>query len=412
VTTARDDVFRIAIRRFGPFETAIQKQWAAFQQATGCPLRLEYESLDLNPLVETLFTRDGLKDGSWDIAFVVTDWLADAVESGSLRDLSPAMRADPVPDYPDGWVPALTGMQQFGDAVYGLPYHDGPECLIYRTDLFSDPAGRAAFAERFGYPLAVPRTWDQFEDVARFFTRPDDGLFGTIFAAFPDGHNSVYDFCLQLWSRGGQLHDAAGRPTLTTPEAAAALDFYRRIVNDRAMSPPGQEAIDSVRSGELFASGAVAMMVNWFGFAAVCEQPGCPVKGKTGVTTLPSAEGFPPASLIVYWLLAVAAGSPHPDVAYAFARHCCTPAMDKLTTLEGGIGCRRSTWNDPEVNALIPFYADLPRLHEGTRTLPRSRALPSLSHLIDEAVQAAITTDEPSAAILQRSQENAAVLKL
>lgn len=410
--TARDDVFRIAIRRFGPFETAIQKQWADFQRTTGCPLRLESASLDLNPLVDTLFTQEGLKDGTWDIAFVVTDWLADAVESGALRDLSPSMRADPVPDYPEGWAPALTGMQQFGDAIYGLPYHDGPECLIYRTDLFSDPAEQAAFAARFGYPLAAPRTWDQFEDIARFFTRPDAGLAGTVFAAFPDGHNSVYDFCLQLWSRGGELHDAAGRPTLDAPEAVAALDFYRRIVNDRAMTPPGQEEIDSVKSGELFASGAVAMMVNWFGFAAVCEQPGCPVKGKTGVTTLPSAEGFPPASLIVYWLLAVAAGSPHLDVAYAFARHCCMPAMDKLTTLEGGIGCRLSTWTDPEVNALIPFYAELPRLHQGTRTLPRSRSLPALSHIIDEAVQAAITADEPSAAILRRAQEKTGGLRL
>lgn len=410
--TARDDVFRIAIRRFGPFETAIQKQWADFQRTTGCPLRLESASLDLNPLVDTLFTHEGLKDGTWDLAFVVTDWLADAVESGALRDLSASMRADPVPDYPEGWAPALTGMQQFGDAIYGLPYHNGPECLVYRTDLFTDSKEQAAFAARFGYPLAAPRTWDQFEDIARFFTRPDAGLAGIVFAAFPDGHNSVYDFCLQLWSRGGELHDAAGRPTLDTPEAVAALDFYRRIVNDRAMTPPGQEEIDSVKSGELFASGAVAMMVNWFGFAAVCEQPGCPVKGKTGVTTLPSAEGFPPASLIVYWLLAVAAGSPHLDVAYAFARHCCTPAMDKLTTLEGGIGCRLSTWNDPAVNALIPFYAELPRLHRGTRTLPRSRALPALSHIIDEAVQAAITTDEPSAAILGRAQEKTGGLRL
>lgn len=410
--TAREDVFRVAIRRFGPFETAIQQQWADFQLHTGCPLRLEYESLDLNPLVETLFTQDGLKDGTWDIAFVVTDWLADAVASGSLRDLAPAMIADPVPDYPEGWVPALTGMQQFGDAVYGLPYHDGPECLIYRTDLFANPVEQAAFAERFGYPLAVPRTWGQFEDVARFFTRPDDGLFGTVFAAFPDGHNSVYDFCLQLWSRGGELHDANGHPTLATPEAAAALDFYRRIVNDRALTPPGQEEIDSVRSGELFASGAVAMMVNWFGFAAVCEQPGCPVKGKTGVTTLPSAAGVPPASLIVYWLLAVAAGSPHPDVAYAFARHCCTPAMDKLTTLAGGIGCRLSTWSDPEVNDLIPFYAELARLHEATRTLPRSRALPELSHIIDEAVQTAIASNEPSEAILKAAQAKAGDLRL
>ena len=408
----RGDTFRVAIRRFDPFETTIQKQWADFQQITGCPLRLESESLDLNPLVATLFTRGGLKDGTWDLAFIVTDWLADAVESGSLRDLAPAMRADPVPGYPEGWAPALTGTQRFGEAVYGLPYHDGPECLVYRTDLFADPAEQTAFAQRFGYPLAVPRTWDEFEDVAHFFTRPDEGLYGTVFAAFPDGHNSVYDFCLQLWSRGGELHDAEGRPTLATPEAVSALDFYRRIANDRATTPPGQEAIDSVRSGELFASGAVAMMVNWFGFAAVCEQPGCPVKGRTGVTTLPSAAGFPPASLIVYWLLAVAAGSPHPDVAYAFARHCCTPAMDKLTTLEGGIGCRLSTWSDPEVNALIPLYAELPRLHEGTRTLPRSRALPHLSHIIDEAVQAAIATDEPSEALLQRAQERVAGTRL
>ncbi len=154
------------------------------------------------------------------------------------------------------------------------------------------------------------------------------------------------------------------------------------------------------------------MMVNWFGFAAVCEQPGCPVKGKTGVAPVPSMEGARPASLIVYWLLAVAAGSPHPDIAYDFIRHCCSPEMDKLTTLEGGIGCRLSTWSDPEVNALIPFYSDLARLHEGTRTLPRSRQLPALVHIIDEAVQAAIGCELPSETILTRAQERAARLRL
>lgn len=410
--TNREKTFRIAIRRFPPFASAIEKQWAEFQAVTGCDLRLEAESLDLNPLVDALFTNNGLKNGSWDVAFIVTDWLADAAASGALRDLAPFMLSRPVPDYPAGWAPVLTGMQQFGEAIIGVPYHDGPECLVYRTDLFADPGEQAAFAQRFGYSLAVPRTWQQFEDVARFFTRPEEGLFGTVFAAFPDGHNTVYDFCLQLWSRGGELTDANGRPTLTTPEAIAALDFYRRIVNDRAMTPPGQEEIDSVKSGELFASGGVAMMVNWFGFAAVCEQPGCPVKGKTGVATIPTEDGARPASLIVYWLLAVAAGSPHAEVAYDFVRHCCTPEMDKLTTLEGGIGCRLSTWADPEVNALIPFYAELARLHEGTRTLPRSRELPALVQVIDEAVQAAIASDEPSAAILRRAQVAAADTRL
>lgn len=408
----RDQSFRIAIRRFEPFERAIVRQWAAFQAETGCPLTLEYASLDLHPLVDTLFTHDGLKNGEWDIAFVVTDWLADAVAQGALLDLAPLMAQDPVPDYPQGWSPTLSGMQQFGKRIFGLPYHDGPECLIFRTDLFEDPLEQSTFAERYGYSLEPPRTWEAFADIAQFFTRPDERLYGAVFAAFPDGHNTVYDFCLQLWSRGGDLLDDRGRPRLDSDEAIAGLDFYRTMVHDRERTPPGLENIDSVQSGELFASGSVAMMVNWFGFAAVCEQTGCAVKGRTGVTTLPAAPGVDPASLVVYWLLGVAAGSPHPETAYAFARHCCTPAMDKLTTLEGGIGCRLSTWADPEVNALIPFYSELPRLSASSRTLPRSRSLPALVAIIDEAVQSALNSDEPTADILARAQARAATLNL
>jgi multiple sugar transport system substrate-binding protein len=86
--------------------------------------------------------------------------------------------------------------------------------------------------------------------------------------------------------------------------------------------------------------------------------------------------------------------------------------MDKLTTLEGGIGCRLSTWADPEVNAVIPFYHRLAELHRATRALPRSRNLPRLVHVIDQAVQRAILTDEPAGDILRQAQREAADIRL
>jgi multiple sugar transport system substrate-binding protein len=375
-------------------------------------LQLELVSLDLNPLYATLFTDGGLRNGSWDIAFINTDWIAEAVEHQALADLAPLMQANPVPDYPQGWVPALTRFQQFGAAIYGLPYHDGPECLIYRKDLFEDPSEQAAFAAQHGYPLAVPTTWAQFETVARFFTRPEQGRYGTIFAAYPDGHNTVYDFCLQLWSRGGELTRPDGAITLNTPAASAALTFYRRMVADRSVAPPNLHEVDSVRSGELFAAGSIAMMVNWFGFAAVCELPGSPTRGLVEVATLPAGGQGASASLNVYWLLCVGAGSQVREQAYAFLQHVCSPAMDKLTTLEGAIGCRRSTWADPEVNAAIPFYHRLDALHHTTRELPRSRNLPALVHVIDAAVQRAITTNDPTDQILHDAQAAAATIVL
>ena len=154
------------------------------------------------------------------------------------------------------------------------------------------------------------------------------------------------------------------------------------------------------------------MMVNWFGFAAVCEQPGSPVKGKVDVAPVPAGPGGRAVSLNVYWLLAVGAGSRHQDEAYAFIRHSCGPAMDKLLTLEGGIGCRRSTWTDPEVNAAIPFMRRLGELHAPARELPRSQAWPGLVQVIDAAVQKAIKGDVPTEAILREAQAQTAGMRL
>lgn len=406
------DTLRIAIRAFGPFERAIERQYASFQAATGCPLLLEWQALDLGPLYATLFTDEGLKHGDWDIAFVVTDWLAEAIDANALADLTPHMKAQPIAEYPQAWAPALTRMQQVGDAVYGVPYHDGPQCCIYRRDLFEDPTEQATFLTRYSYPLAPPRSWGEFVDIARFFNRPEQGLAGTVFAAFPDGHNTVYDFCLQLWSRGGDLTDASGAVQLDTPEAATALDFYRQIVSDRTATPDGQQEIDSVQSGARFAEGGVAMMVNWFGFAAVCEQPNSPTKGRVAVAPLPAGENGQSAALSVYWLLAIGAGSRHTDAAYQFLRYVCSAEMDKLATLEGAIGCRRSTWDDAEVNTVIPFYHTLAELHQHTRELPRSRELPRLIHVIDHMVRQALESSTPSATLLREAQREAATIQL
>jgi multiple sugar transport system substrate-binding protein len=267
----RQQTFRVAIRQFGPFEAGIQQAWQSFAQAEGVELQLEAVALELHPLYETLFAAEGLKQGQWDVAFLPTDWLAQAFERGALLDLAPWLAADPPQDFPGGWTPSLLGYQQFDQVIIGLPYHDGPECLIYRTDLFDDPQEQAAFQAAYGRPLRVPYSWAEFQQVARFFHRPAQGLSGTIFAAYPDGHNTVYDFHLQLWTRGGESFDAAGRINLNSPAAIQALEFYRAMLNDdQAMHPQARQA-DSVKSGLAFAAGEVAMMVNWFGFASMAE---------------------------------------------------------------------------------------------------------------------------------------------
>ncbi len=403
---SRNETFRIAVRRFGPFETAIQKIWAAFEEKQKTGLHLEFVPMDLHPLHEALFEHDGLKEGDWDVTQLNTDWLAEAHAAQALADLKPWFAERPPDGYPDGWTPSLLRLQDFGDAVVALPFHDGPEVLIVRRDLFDSEAEQRAFRERHGRDLRVPETWEEFREVARFFHRPDENLYGTLFAAFPDGHNTVYDFALQTWTHGGELVDDSGNVRVDSPAARDGMQFYRSILNDHSAVHPRCREFDSVKSGFAFAAGEVALMVNWFGFAAMCEVVAeSRVKGKVEIEPIPHAPGASSASLNCYWLYGVGAGSPHRDTACEFIRFAVNADNDRLLTLEGGIGCRKSTWRDADVNRIVPYYHRLEELHGHARTLPRKANWARLAEVIDRMVLQAIDTDRPVEQILREAQD-------
>jgi multiple sugar transport system substrate-binding protein len=385
---------RIAVRKFLPFESAIARQFAAFTRATGTDARLEIEALDLNPLHERLFARRGLADGSFDLAFIATDWLAEGHAAGLIRDLEPHLARAPIPDFPDAWSPSLLGLQRFNGGFWGMPYHDGPQCLIYRKDLLQ-AAG-----------LPVPTTWTQFHEAARRLHAPEQGRYGTVLALYPDGHNSFYDFCIHVWTRGGEPFGPGARPSFNTPQAIAAVDFIRTLARDATAMVPGASELDSVKSGLLFCEGKIALMTNWFGFAALGETSAelSRVRGLVDIAPLPAGEGGRSVSLNVFWVLALAAGSAIPDLAWEFLRHLASAPMDKLTTLEGAIGVRRSTWADREVNDLVPYYHKLDALHARARELPLHPRLSDISHVVDDLLGRAVASDVPSSILLNEAQ--------
>jgi multiple sugar transport system substrate-binding protein len=396
--------FRIAVRQFPPFESGIRRQWESFEANARTGLTLQAEAFDLPPLLDILFSSTTGSHAPWDVLFINTDWVSAAHAGNHVMDLAPYVHSNPPDGFPHAWTPSLLRLQNIDGFIAGVPYHDGPECLIFRRDLFDDPQEQAAYERLSGKPLKPPTTWDEFREIARFFHRPSKGLYGTVFAAFPDGHNTVYDFLLQLWTRGGELLTPDGSLNLNTQAARDALTFYRSMLLDSTSVHPRCREMDSVKSGLAFAAGEVAMMVNWFGFAAMCEtMPGCRIKGQVDIAPVPHADNCSSASLNVYWLLAIPTACPHRALAYAFLRHCLTAEMDKLLTLEGGIGCRRSTWLDPDVARLAPFFHRLPQLHENARELPRRADWPDIAHQIDNLVMQAINSSEPISQLINRA---------
>ncbi|GAA3617775.1 sugar ABC transporter substrate-binding protein [Flavivirga amylovorans] len=398
--------FSIAVRKFDAFESAIDKIWKKYCQETGCDLELEAVSLDLHPLHDTILKDEGLKNGDWDVSLINTDWITEAYTSGSIEDLTPLIEKNPPEDFPYGWSDSLLQKQVFEGKTVALPFHNGPECLIYRKDLFESVEEGVNFYEKHGKPLEIPETWDDLMEVAEFFNRPEEGLYGTTFAAYPDGHNTVFDFCLQLWTRGGELFDDNKNIKLNSQAAIEGMTFYRKALkNDKAMHPESRD-FDSVKSGMAFANGNLAMMVNWFGFASMCEFfEGSKVKGKVDIANVPAGPNGEGSSLNAYWMYVIGSGSKHKDLAYDFIKFAINAENDKLLTLEGAGGCRKSTWHDTDVNKEVPYYYKLETLHQNTKSLPRKSNWSEVADVIDQLVLDVINTSEPIENILNRAQE-------
>jgi multiple sugar transport system substrate-binding protein len=397
---------RIALRNYADFESALREEAQAFELVHP-GVSVELVSQGIHQLHDSALSEGGLKSGTYDLALLVTDWLAEGMARGALEDLARWHMHASLDGWPEGWARSLVRPLMFDGKLSALPWHDGPECLVYRSDIFSDSMRGAAFRKHYGRELAPPATWAQLEETARFLTDADTNLYGTVFAAYPDGHNTLYDFALQVWSRGGELTDEQGKPRLNSPEAEAGLEFYRRVVGDAVVCHPFSKNIDSTQSGDLFLSGEVAMMANWFGFAARAGRTGSPLAGKVAIAPIPTDGIRTPISLSVFWALVIGSGSAEKELAWQFLRFVSAPHRDLARTRHGTVGVRLSTWRDPDLQMHIPVYAEIEKISLGARQLPVGEHMAEFAAIVDRVVTRALSTSDTTECILAEAQQEA-----
>lgn len=98
-----------------------------------------------------------------------------------LSEIAPNGEAQVIEDMNvDDVHPAYRWVWYFGDELYGVQMDGDAKVLHYRADITEDPANKAAFAEQYGYEYDMQNlTWEQYLDVASFFSQDGDDVYGT-----------------------------------------------------------------------------------------------------------------------------------------------------------------------------------------------------------------------------------------
>ncbi|WP_417064045.1 ABC transporter substrate-binding protein [Nodularia sphaerocarpa] len=175
------------------------------------------------------------------------------VELQALIPLDEKLENSPVKAEID---PALFASMEYQGKLWSVPFATNNVAVYYRPSLFK----AAGITE-------LPRTWEQFREVAKKLTRDTNGdgrinQYG-MFLPLGKGEFTVFTWLPFMWSSGGELlngegQNAAGVMLEDNPGAIAALQFWRNLIEDGSAMLSSPER--GYETGDLIA-GNVAMQV-------------------------------------------------------------------------------------------------------------------------------------------------------
>jgi multiple sugar transport system substrate-binding protein len=156
-----------------------------FERETGIKLKF----VETNPASEyqTNIRNASTKNGSFDLVTGAIEDTGDYAEAGLLRPLDDYVRKyrpswnDPRYGYAGGRS-TVELFTQYNGRTYWVAFDNDTQPYVYRSDLFNNPREKAAFEDKYGQPLTVPKTWDDQAKIAAFFNRPKAStpLYGSV----------------------------------------------------------------------------------------------------------------------------------------------------------------------------------------------------------------------------------------
>ena len=291
----------------------------------------------------------GRHDLSIDVLQIDVIWPSALADE--LVDLGPQI----APEVLGQHLPAIVANNTVDGRLVAMPWYTDAGMLYYRKDLLDH------------YGAKVPETWAELADTAlmiqeaeRAAGHPD--LWGLVFQG--QAYEGLTCNALEWINAygGGTIVDRTGAITVDNPAAALALGEAAAWVGTIAPLRVTQFLEEDARI--TFERGNAVFMRNWPYAWSLLQAADSPLKGKVGIAPLPKggAKGRHSATL-GGWQLAVSKHSKNQAAAIDLVRYLTSAAEQKRRAIQGSFAPTiASLYQDPEVLAANPFFADLARV--------------------------------------------------
>ncbi len=346
-----------------------------FTEATG--IQVEFETTSWDQMYDKAIKDMEAGSGIYDFVYIEQDAIYSYLSRDFLVDMTKMMAENPAlvnPEFSfDNFTSFIDYFKNADGDVFGVPMEAFIKVYLYRKDLFENPEIKASFQEKYGYELAPAKTFQQWHDIAEFFTQYglDNGeeLYGTTVQAASGHPASWYEFWESIAPLYGVYNWGINQDTWTasvehggrmnSPEAVEALTFWLDLIK---YAPPEATASTWDEVASSFAAGRAAQGLvygeNATWIATNAEKSS--VVGNVGVALPPTAEGVMEEAQAgngyIGYYDGGAFGIPHSsknkEAALLFMEYIAQPEVQADWAEAGGRIVLNSTYDDPKVQEI------------------------------------------------------------
>ncbi|MBL4876293.1 MAG: extracellular solute-binding protein, partial [Cohaesibacteraceae bacterium] len=292
-----------------------------------------------------------------DMAAGTTNWCVGSNHSsfaaqyeGLYVDLNKLVSAETIQQFVPGNISAST----IGGELLMLPRAQfDVSVLYYLKSNYTDDAKTAAFKTEYGYDLAVPDTWAQFKDQAIFFADAPN-FYGTQYAGKDEA--IVGRFYEMIVAEGGNYLDENKKPIFNSDAGQRALQWFVDLYAAKAV-PAGTLSYVWDDLGQGFASGTIALNLDWPGWAGFFNDPkSSKAAGNVGVAIQPMGS-VTRTGWSGHHGFSVTQGCDNKDAAISLVEFLTSEASQLAESSGGSLPTRTAVW---EANVAAAKTGDNP----------------------------------------------------
>jgi multiple sugar transport system substrate-binding protein len=209
-----------------------------------------------------------------------------------------------------------------------------------------------------------------------------------------------------LWGHGGEALSPDGRVLLDSGPTREALGYLRGLLAS-GVSPPSVTSMGEEEARRMFQEGRAVFMRNWPYAWSEAQKPDSPIRGKVGMTALPTKSGEPGSGTLGGWQLAVNAhvSEARRRAAARLIAHLTSPEANLVLALQYARNPpRRAVYEDPKLVQGEPFIAQLRGMVERARPRPVTPYYLLISDVLQSEFSAAIAGLRTPEVALGRAQ--------